>query len=69
MSITRTVDVFCDACKTMWVFGAVGPNPSAREARQNSKRSGWVRMSIEDVLSDVCPRCQKEKPWLGPTSE
>ena len=61
MSITKTLDVFCDGPDCMnWTFGIVGSRPTAIEARRNAKKSGWGSVSVAGERSDLCPDCLKE---------
>lgn len=54
MSLTKTVEVFCDRCP-VWVHGST--NGSAMEARIRAKRAGWVRRNVGGKMLDLCPDC------------
>ena len=58
MSITISMDVFCNYCGN-WVHGTTGYKLGARRARRNAKREGWVRRlsPATGKMIDVCPVC------------
>ena len=60
MSVTFTIDAFCDICETNWVHGIccrdiIGKNIS--EARRVAKVHGWKRKNGKDI----CPDCSKNE--------
>lgn len=63
MSITISVDVFCNYCPN-WVHGMMGYKPGVRRARRKAKAEGWVRRlsPATGMMVDICPACAK-KNW------
>ena len=57
MSITITVDVFCDFCLE-WTQGCTTCN--ATDARKNAKRRGWKYKKTGGKMQDICPDCQRK---------
>lgn len=58
MSVTYTIDVWCDHrdCDE-WTHGVCvrGANAKERDARLEAKRRGWTRRRVYDLMVDLCP--------------
>lgn len=54
MSITKTIDIFCDACN-VWDHGNC--HGSVRDARKSVKKKGWLYVRVEGKMVDLCPNC------------
>lgn len=59
MSITKSVDVFCDVCG-QWVHGGICI--TIPEARCVAKRFGWTFRKNKNtgLMEDVCAECQRK---------
>lgn len=62
MSLTYTVDVWCDheegsdgATCIEWVHGMVGGRPNLAEARSRARAAGWVRRNGRDYCPTHAP--------------
>lgn len=58
MSVTVSVDIFCDFCPD-WTEGGCYNYIKVRVARKKAKERGWVYKKRGICYYDICPKCQK----------
>ena len=58
MSISITVDMWCDICFTWEHLGSNDTKISVQ--RKLAKAQGWTTKKIDGEMKDICPHCRKK---------